>query len=75
MLHWYPFDLPPDYPFPSDPANDPPLTSGNHGKDCLGNGEHPEYECCCDECNYFLFCFPEWLDPDYYGDPYPLEEQ
>ena len=27
----------------------------------LGNGEHG-FECCCDECDYFLFCFPEF-DP------------
>ena len=25
---------------------------------CLGNGEHG-YECCCDECDYFLLCLPE----------------
>ena len=24
---------------------------------CLGNGEHA-FECCCDECDYFLRCFP-----------------
>ena len=28
---------------------------------CLGNGELG-YECCCDECDYYLFCFPEF-DP------------
>lgn len=32
------------------------LTPGSCGKDCLGNGLHPEFECCCDECNYFLCC-------------------
>ena len=26
---------------------------------CLGNGEQG-FECCCDECNYFLCCFPEF---------------
>ncbi len=26
---------------------------------CLGNGEQG-FECCCDECDYFLFCFPEF---------------
>ena len=26
--------------------------------DCLGNGEHG-FECCCDECDYYLYCFPE----------------
>ena len=25
---------------------------------CLGNGEQG-FECCCDECDYFLLCFPE----------------
>ena len=29
--------------------------------DCLGNGEQ-DYECCCDECDYYLLCFPEF-DP------------
>ncbi len=26
---------------------------------CLGNGDQG-YECCCDECDYYLFCFPEY---------------
>lgn len=26
---------------------------------CQGNGEHPDFECCCDECDYYLACFPE----------------
>ncbi|MBQ9162946.1 MAG: hypothetical protein IJX74_06690 [Clostridia bacterium] len=29
---------------------------------CLGNGEQG-FECCCDECDYFLLCFPEF-DPE-----------
>ena len=29
---------------------------------CRGNGEHG-FECCCDECDYFLLCFPE-LNPN-----------
>ena len=33
------------------------LTPGNGGRDCLGNGEHPGIECCCDECDYMLCCF------------------
>ena len=32
---------------PGDPEN------------CQGNGEHPDFECCCDECDYYLACFPE----------------
>ena len=26
---------------------------------CFGNGEHGN-ECYCDECDYFLLCFPEF---------------
>ena len=26
---------------------------------CLGNGEQG-FECLCDECDYFLLCFPEF---------------
>ncbi len=37
-----------------------PLTPSRQGRKCLGNGEHPEYECCCDECNYYLYCFPQF---------------
>ena len=29
---------------------------------CLGNGEQG-FECCCDECYYYLLCFPEF-DPE-----------
>ena len=25
---------------------------------CLGNGDQG-FECCCDECDYFLLCFPK----------------
>ena len=28
---------------------------------CVGNGEQG-FECCCDECDYFLSCFPKF-DP------------
>ena len=34
------------------------LTPGEPA-DCLGNGEQG-FECCCDECDYFLLCFPEF---------------
>ena len=41
------------------------LTPGNGGKDCFGNWEHIDengelIECCCDECDYYLDCFPEY---------------
>ena len=26
---------------------------------CLGNGEQG-FECCCDECDFYLCCFPEF---------------
>ena len=26
---------------------------------CNGNGEKG-FECCCDECDWFLLCFPEY---------------
>lgn len=37
-----------------------PLTPSRQGRKCLGNGRHPEYECCCDECDYYLHCFPKY---------------
>ena len=37
------------------------LTPGKP-KVCLGNGEMG-FECCCDECDYFLLCFPEFDIP------------
>lgn len=37
-----------------------PLTPSRQGRKCLGNGEHKEYECCCDECDYYLYCFPQY---------------
>ena len=44
---------------------------------CLGNGEQG-FECCCDECDYFLLCFPEYdiileeenIDMDRWGDSF-----
>lgn len=46
-----------------DPYLDPTgvrLTPSYHGKDCLGNGNHPGGECCCDECAWYLECWPDW---------------
>lgn len=37
-----------------------PLTPSRQGKYCLGNGDNPEYECCCDDCDYYLYCFPQY---------------
>ena len=36
------------------------LMPGNQGKDCPGNGANPAIECCCDECDYYLYCFPQY---------------
>lgn len=33
-----------------------------HGEECIHNGEHTGFECCCDECDYYLACFPDWKD-------------
>ena len=43
-----------------------PLTPGNGGKDCLGNGLHTdecgnEIECCCEECDYLMICTEETI--------------
>ncbi|MBM6920150.1 hypothetical protein H6A12_03120 [Phocea massiliensis] len=42
------------------------LIPGNEGRNCLGNGTHDDeqgnrIECCCDECDYYLECFPDAL--------------
>ena len=34
------------------------LTPSYHGEKCVGNGENDE--CCCDECDFYLECFPDW---------------
>lgn len=38
------------------------LTPSPHGKECLGNGTWLGYECQCDECDFYLTCFPDWKD-------------
>lgn len=45
-----------------DPSTGIELTPSYHGEDCLGNGEYPGYECCCDESDYYLYCFPDWRE-------------
>lgn len=27
---------------------------------CQGNGKTEGFECCCDECDYFLDCYPKY---------------
>ena len=36
------------------------LIPGYHGDNCPGSGMLQGFECCCDECDYFLICFPEF---------------
>lgn len=36
------------------------ITPSHRGEQCHHNGENPDYEIACDECDYFLECFPEW---------------
>jgi hypothetical protein len=26
---------------------------------CQGNGKHSFFECCCDECDYYMDCFKD----------------
>lgn len=37
-----------------------PLNPSYHGKKCPYNGENPGIECGCDECDFYLDCFPDW---------------
>ena len=36
------------------------LTPSPNGEQCIGNGLSPDTECMCDECEYFLECYPDW---------------
>lgn len=48
----------PDTPIEID-VTGTPLIPG-HPKVCLGSGNFIGFDCCCDECDYFLKCYPEW---------------
>ncbi len=41
----------------------------HHGKECPSNGEHKGVECRCDECDYYLECFPDWKEMMYQDGP------
>lgn len=43
------------------------LTPG-HPKMCLGNGDFPGFECCCDNCDYYLKCFSAEVDAMFEGE-------
>lgn len=38
------------------------LTPSPNGEKCKGNGLNKYVECMCDECEYYLECFPDWRD-------------
>lgn len=48
------------------PDNEKPpeeqLNPGRHGTQCCHNGENPSFEIACDECDFFLLCFPDWKE-------------
>lgn len=50
-----------------DPATGILLTPSFHGDARLGNGDNLGYECCCDECDYYLYCFPDWKEQPLYS--------
>lgn len=37
-----------------------------HGEQCPSNGKNEENGCFCDECDDFLFCFPDWKEEGFY---------
>ena len=37
-----------------------PLTPSPGGKECLGNGTWPGYQCECPDCDFYETCFPDW---------------
>lgn len=43
-----------------DPSTGIKLTPSPAGRECLGNGTWVGYECCCDECDFFLQCYSEY---------------
>ena len=38
------------------------LVPSRHGERCPSTGEHPGIECRCDECDWYLKCFPDWKE-------------
>ena len=38
------------------------LTPSYHGESCRHNGDNPNYEIACDECDFYLICFPDWKE-------------
>lgn len=38
------------------------LAPSYHGESCRHNGDNPNYEIACDECDFYLICFPDWKE-------------
>lgn len=38
------------------------LIPGYHGDECRYSGGDPNYEIACDECDFYLICFPDWKE-------------
>ena len=55
-----------------DNSADEILTPSYHGEKCRHNGENPDFEIACDNCDYFYSCFPEadelFKNPELYED-------
>ena len=47
---------------------DVPVTPSKHGELCQANGKHEGIECQCDECDFYIDCFGEDDDYDYYDE-------
>lgn len=39
-----------------------------HPGNCQGNGNHPDFEICRDNCNWFLLCFPQYNRKEFSND-------
>lgn len=38
------------------------LPPSYHGELYRHNGDNPDYEIACDECDYYLASFPDWIE-------------
>lgn len=45
-----------------DPSTGVTLTPSWHGELCAGSGDQDPMTCCCDECPFYLECFPDWQE-------------
>jgi hypothetical protein len=54
------------YKIENDPTN-AELHPGDQNN-CQGNGNHPGFEICCDNCDWFLLCFPQYDRKEIYYD-------